>query len=489
MTDSPPDAPPHPTASSGRLAALRARHPAMIYRGYRWRMSPDDSLVITYDIELEPAILFQPRVEIRNLPRPADEIVPREELENFVFHLGLMELPSYWKAACPPRVDVVPRMLEAEQCRWWQELFAEGMSEFFYVNGISRDEAAVTVSSAPQAAPIYRPPAPSPSAERALLPVGGGKDSVVSLELARARCVPTTCFVLNTIPSAVAVIRTSGLTGTVQASRQIDPQLLRMNASGYLNGHTPFSAYLAFLSVFCARLFGCSAAVLSNERSADEPNTFVDGLPVNHQYSKSLEFERRFRGYCSRYLTSDVQYFSLLRPLYEIQIARLFAQHPRYLPAFKSCNRGISANAWCGACPKCLFAFIILAPFVEPAALREAFGGNLLDHSELLDCARELVGLSPVKPFECVGTREESLAALFLASPHFKRPDGTLPTLLRRIADDCPIPPEELRALAVRLLEGWSTDHEVPESWAAGLRAALGPAAGKTVLPTAWGEL
>ncbi len=167
---------------------------------------------------------------------------------------------------------------------------------------------------------------------------------------------------------------------------------------------------LAFYTLLAACLSGRRYIALSNESSANEPT--VQGSDVNHQYSKSVSFESDFRDYVKRQLSDRLSYYSFLRPLSELQIARLFAGHQAYFPVFRSCNAGSKTDSWCGNCPKCLFAFIILSPFIAPETLNGIFGKNLLADANLLPVLKELCGESEVKPFECVGTREEVCMAL-----------------------------------------------------------------------------
>ncbi len=179
---------------------------------------------------------------------------------------------------------------------------------------------------------------------------------------------------------------------------------------GYLNGHTPFSAIVAFSSTAAAFLSGRRMIALSNETSANE--TTVRGSFVNHQYSKSYEFEQDFQNYIGQITTSDIHYFSFLRPLAEIEIAALFAQCRDYHRVFLSCNRGSKKGIWCCDCPKCLFVYIILSPFLPEEELVGIFGEKLLDKPSLEKDFRELAGIDENKPFECVGTRSEVGCAL-----------------------------------------------------------------------------
>ena len=250
-----------------------------------------------------------------------------------------------------------------------------------------------------------------PLDEKCLVPVGGGKDSVVTLECLRD-AMPVTPLIVNPRGATLNCVRTAGYKDDdfIVINRTLDPTMLQLNAEGYLNGHTPFSALLAFISILVA--FGSRSRyiALSNENSANEST--VPGTNINHQYSKSIEFERDFRNYVAENLSKEVQYFSFLRPLSELQIAKLFSQCEAYHPVFRSCNVGSKTDAWCGHCPKCLFTWIILSPFLSREKLVAIFGKDLMADESLRPILEELNGTAAVKPFECVGTVEEVRACL-----------------------------------------------------------------------------
>ena len=81
----------------------------------------------------------------------------------------------------------------------------------------------------------------------------------------------------------------------VRAEREIDPQLLRSAELGFLNGHVPVTGILSAVAVLAAVLTDRDTVVMSNEWSASIPTLQYQGHPVNHQYSKSAEFEAAFR--------------------------------------------------------------------------------------------------------------------------------------------------------------------------------------------------
>ena len=194
----------------------------------------------------------------------------------------------------------------------------------------------------------------------------------------------------------------------------------------------------------------------------------MQGSDVNHQYSKSIEFEADFREYVAQYLTEDVSYYSFLRPLSELQIACLFAEQPAYFPVFRSCNAGSKQDIWCGECPKCLFAFIILSPFLTPEQLTAVFGKNLLEDPQLLPTLQALCGETAVKPFECVGTRDEVCMALCQSMKHYQE----LPVLLDYFSQTALYETYRERDFGT-MLRQWDPHHFLPEREAALLKKRL----------------
>jgi hypothetical protein len=245
-----------------------------------------------------------------------------------------------------------------------------------------------------------------------IVPIGGGKDSVVTLEELKEdnEVIP---FIINPRGATLDCARMAGfaaLDEIVVLEREIDENLLTCNKQGFLNGHTPFSAMLAFYTLLVSYGTGVCDIALSNEASANEAT--VLGTEINHQYSKSLEFENDFRQYVQDYMKNCAHYYSYLRSFSELQIAEKFAQYSQYFPVFRSCNAGSKENKWCCNCPKCLFAYIILAPFIDKTTLLQIFGENLLNKPEMERFFNQLTGKEVTKPFECVGTVEEVNAAL-----------------------------------------------------------------------------
>jgi len=239
------------------------------------------------------------------------------------------------------------------------------------------------------------------------------------------------CYIINGRKATEASVQAAGFgeQDVIIVKRTLDANMLQCNKEGFLNGHTPFSALVAFSATLFAYLNDLRYVVLSNEDSANEST--VEGTEINHQYSKSFQFEKDFHMYEETYIASGVTYFSLLRGWSEFQIARAFAKYPQYHSVFRSCNVGSKQDIWCCDCPKCLFVYLILAPFVSQEAEIAMFHENLLTKASLIDTLEKLIGYQPEKPFECVGSRDEINTAICMTIKQLQESDEPLPLLLR----------------------------------------------------------
>jgi hypothetical protein len=400
---------------------LISRHPKLIYRNFTIT-SAQGSIKLTYDFFLEPDLSFSPTITIPSSKETCDPVA-----ERIAFLIGLVELISYWKLSCPPLIEVNCGYLSESETSWWKDLYRRGLGEFFYINHIDPEIEFNFIITTPEQ-PTITEPLPEKS-QGVLVLVGGGKDSIVTLDAARAW--PDTnlaALCVNPIEASLNAIHEAHYSNSLIITRTLDPQLKVLNQMGYLNGHTPYSALLAFVSCLAAYQNRYSTVLASNETSASEGNAFINGVEINHQYSKSLRFERLFREYPFGF-TCPAEYLSFLRPLNELQICAIFARQKNYHQLFRSCNREQTQKArerqsaqisdtskqrigWCGECPKCVFTCIALACFLTNEELKTIFGISPFDSSSFIEVASQLAGHSEHKPFECVGTYEEVRSAL-----------------------------------------------------------------------------
>lgn len=431
---------------------LREQYPRFLYKGYETE-EDSQSLKITYQFEIPGLSSFAPAWIFPKRQGDERRWCEDRQVREMIFSLGMVELVSYWKIACPPVVQVECGYLGKEQIAWWKDLYFNGLGEFFYVNkieeaspedfmeircenGSGKDSGKGagngknSLEPAGSSAMPLSAAAVVPSADDVLVPIGGGKDSVVTLELLRRAGKKITGYIINPRGATIHTAEKAALDGehVICAKRTLDPNMLELNRQGYLNGHTPFSALVAFSSILAARLWGLSMIALSNESSANEST--VQGSTVNHQYSKSFKFEQDFHWYQTHYLEGSAGYFSLLRPLSEFQIARYFAGQKKYHSVFRSCNAGSKTDSWCGHCPKCLFVYLILSPFLSQKELEEIFGRNMLSDVDMKETLDQLIGIQEEKPFECVGSRDEINTAICLTIDHLARQGEHLPALL-----------------------------------------------------------
>lgn len=385
-----------------------------------------------------------------------------------VFSLGMAELISYWKIACPPEVRLSVNLLDKAQEDWWKRLYFGGLGEFFYRNGIETDiDSFLQFSYAPDPALQNDPQEPAHRTDLSgcLIPVGGGKDSIVTLNLLKDRLGDAFAYQINHRDSSEKAAILAGIPKEriLEPKRTLDPNMLRLNKEGFLNGHTPFSAIVAFSAALTAYVNGLKTVILSNESSASEST--VSEAEVNHQYSKSYQFERDFAAYERDYLRCGVQYFSLLRPLTEFQIARYFASLPTaYHEIFRSCNAGAKQDKWCGHCAKCLFVSVILSPFLPLAEITRLLGADLFNMADMEPVLQELCGALPNKPFECVGSRKEVNISLCLAIARTEQAGEKLPLLLENYKAS-PLYAEYAET-ASAFGQEWDPQHNLPDALA-----------------------
>lgn len=441
------------------IEKLRDLHTRLVYKTYSAKKT-DTGLVVVY------TYLLEPDVELKStfcFPCPKEADITT--IDRFLFHLGVVEAISYWKMACPKELYVEAGRLTPTSIRFFEDLFFHGLGEFYYINNIDftvNDFFTIRSEGERGKGPINIDTKPID-----LVLVGGGKDSSLLLSLlaknGSRKIVP---MVVNPSVAALDTIRALGLKDPIIVTRALDPKLQELNNKGYLNGHTPFSALLSFIGATVAALYGHENVVVANEQSANEGNVVYKGIEINHQYSKSLRYENLFRVHLEKELSPSIAYFSAMRPFNDLQISKMFSQETLLLPHFRSCNRARVINGWCGACAKCAFTYLTLFPFVSYETMMKIFGEDYFFKATILTFVRELVGLESVKPFECVGTKDEAKLALLLSLRLYKSIKKKIPEGLLLIKIEAGLKDQDVDELSAHVFDHIDGNHNVPDEHA-----------------------
>ena len=386
--------------------------------------------------------------------------------------LHLIAGVSYYKAAVPAQLQVEGEPIDATTAAFLEQVYLNGLGEFAYRNGLDlrgrirfpHGEAADAV------APVLGLQA------HALVAIGGGKDSLVSIEALRAEGVAQTVTWIGGSQLIAACAAHTGLP-TLNIGRQLAPQLFDFNRQGAWNGHIPVTAVNSAILAFAAVVLGMDQVVFSNERSASYGSLIPGTGEVNHQWSKGWAFESMFADWLQSHVAADLRYYSLLRPLSELAVARQFARSQHYDAHFSSCNRNFHilgerpTSRWCGVCPKCHFVFLALAPFMPKTRLVTIFGRNLLDDPAQVAGFDALLEYQDHKPFECVGEGRESRAAMAALA---QRPEWREDALVARFAREI-APQLDADALRIEPLLVPDDEHRVPDALWQRLRLRFAP--------------
>ena len=419
-----------------------------------------------YELVGETTESFVETVAFESASFETDATEPSQpHLDSVLGLLGAVLGLSYFKAAAPPVVRVPDSLLAPAAIDYLRIVLREGLAEFAYraqLPGLLEPQIVGTPRTSTIESRL--------SSGTPLVPIGGGKDSVVSVEsLALSRDVVQFAVNPNVVIKRVAEVSGHRL---VSATRMIDRHLLELNADGALNGHVPVTAMNSLIAVAQSLILGLGPVVMSNESSASDPTVFWNGEPVNHQWSKSLAAERLLSDVLRDHAGLEQAYFSLLRPFSELRIARGFASTSKYDQAIVSCNRAFRMGAgnvgWCGDCDKCRFVFLAMAPYMSASRLTNIFGKNMFDDVTQLPGYRALLGLDAHKPFECVGEEAECSVAMSLAS---RQVDWATSAVITQLRTEIPNLSEGSRELEEQVFA--ESDAAIPASFAEAAHALV----------------
>lgn len=422
---------------------------------------------------------------IERIRFPHPPALPVEREAAFASALGMLHLiagVSYYKAGVPTRIEVDGDAPDHASADLLEAVWLHGLAEFAYRNQLDlanrivfprRNPVAGSHRGADLAGEQPSPNAPAANLPaRTLVPLGGGKDSLVVVEACKHAGRDATVAWIGASPLIAAVAARTGLP-RLNIGRELAPELFEYNRMGAWNGHVPVTAINAAILACAAILYGFDSIAFANERSASAAMLQHAGRAVNHQWSKGQQFEHGFAAWMHSHVACDLDCFSLLRPFSELAVTRAFARSgAAYFDVFSSCNRNFHitdrkpVDRWCGHCPKCQFVCLALAPFLPKTRLIGIFGRNLLDDASLAPGLDALIEHRTQRPFECVGEAGEARSALAALST---RPEWRSDALVARFREH--VAPH-LDAVP-RPLETWlgpSGTHAAPATFADALR-------------------
>lgn len=322
---------------------------------------------------------------------------------------------SYFKTFLAENIITTENTVDERLSEFLQTTYQKGLGEFFYVNNLDpRLEFDFKINKSLQQVSTS-------SNEGLLVGLGGGKDSLVSVEALKNSGLKFATWSVGHKKQLLPLVNVIG-EKHFWVERRIDNQLTSLNSTGAYNGHVPISAIFAAVGTVVAVLSGYKDVVVSNESSADEPTLTYQGVNINHQYSKSSDFELDYQQLLKTRFGESINYYSLLRPFSELYISEIFCKRAfdKYHTTFSSCNSAFKQDSdhifWDGTCPKCAFIFLAFTPFLEKKMLIELFDGeNLLTKPDLAETYKDLLGITGTKPLECVGEIKESRSAMEMA--------------------------------------------------------------------------
>ena len=382
------------------------------FRAFRivGRAYEPDTRTLTFRYALDDSVSFTETVTFETPPEQrVDPVGPG--FERALLHLHVAAGTSYYKTAAPAEVVVEGESLSEAEVDFHRHLYDDGLREFAVTNGLPVPRPATVVPGRGVAGHPRPPEGALPSG--LVVPIGGGKDSMVLIEAVRH--LAPRLIAVNPHPLVHELVAEAGLDLLV-VRRHLDPGLADLHEAGAMNGHVPITAIVSLIVVAGAFVYGYDTVAMAVERSASEETVTVDGVAVNHQYSKSRAFELLLDDLVRTSIAPELTYASALRPYSELAISRTFARLDRYHGTFCSCNAAFRQHAdhndrWCGHCPKCRFVGLMLAPFLEPAELTAIIGVDMFADPDQVDGFAALMSAAD-KPFECVGERRESAVAL-----------------------------------------------------------------------------
>lgn len=345
--------------------------------------------------------------------------VDYKKIDNLLFNLHIALWISYYKLFPTKELIIESWFLNNEQIKFWHKFYRNWLWEFFIKNNFDF-ESILNFNNWKDKNSFNKYSKVKVTDDKSLLMWWWWKDSIVSSILLEEEWNEFDAFIFWKIDKIKKNTLKVLWKKTMLVKRELSNNLFKLNNEWYYNWHVPITWIIAFVSLISWYLYWYKNIVLSNEKSADEENIIWKWLKINHQYSKSREFEKDFRNYVFDYISEDLNYFSKLWDKYELEIAEIFSNKAsKYFTSFSSCNRNFKIKwwvqkvNWCLECEKCCFVYLILSSFLDDKNLNIIFWEDLFDNIKLINTFKWLLWLTENKPFECVWTYDESLESAY----------------------------------------------------------------------------
>ena len=424
------------------------------FRFLDWKLNTKDfTLSLSYKIQEVGQV-----TEVLSFPEFNIALSKQHNINKACELIHLLCGVSYYKAGLATEISFKNQNPSPLLSQFIEKTWFNGLAELAYENNISlKGHIKIPFNDK-----LIQQPAVVTLNNCALVPLGGGKDSLVTVEELKQKDRDICLFMVGSSKLIKEMASFIDLP-LIQVTRKIDQKLIEYNKGNAFNGHIPITAINSAIAILSALLFDCNEIVFSNERSADSANTLnADGEKVNHQYSKSYEFEKDLTKVLHQEITPNINYYSLQRPYSELAILKKFSRYPQYFPIFSSCNRNFHIDGsknkqsrWCCDCPKCRFVFLGLAAFLDKAQLIQIFKHNMLDDVSQKKGYSELLGLTGFKPFECVGEIIESQIAFDLIK---KKTEWQDDSMIKYFYKTCP---QTTKKQYQQIMQA-STTHSIP---------------------------
>ena len=391
-----------------------------IISNYSW---DPESLTASFCYSFDNEEKFIEKIDFRPLKDTEKFPILRSnkyEINQILTHLHIALWVSYYKLYPTKEIIVESSYLTENQKSFWNVFYLKWLWEFFYRNQLDPRGLANFISK--EWAPKFENKI-SLTANKSLVLFWWGKDSLVSVELLKEKWEDFDLFSFGKEFPLHEIAAEATHKNRLIIKRSLDlAQITKLLEQWYYNWHLPITGIISFVTIMVSYLYWYKATVTSLEKSADEWNTVYCDMEINHQRSKSAEFEKLFKAYVSENIWDDFSIYSFLRDWYEIKVVKEFAKYSQYFHSFSSCNRNFHLtwskltwdDLWCRICPKCLFVYTMLRAFVWKETVNKIFNKDLFEDENLIPLFNELLGIDWIKPFECVGTNEEMVLAFWL---------------------------------------------------------------------------